>query len=46
MQRLPDLATELVHLKVDVLLAGAFKPGRAARQATTSIPIVLVTCDP
>jgi putative ABC transport system substrate-binding protein len=46
MERLPDLATELVNLKVDVLLAGAFKPGRAARQATTSIPIVLVTCDP
>ena len=44
---LPDLATELVHLKVDVLIAsGGFLPPMAATQATTSIPIVLLGCDP
>ncbi|HEV2056669.1 MAG TPA: ABC transporter substrate-binding protein [Methylomirabilota bacterium] len=46
LERLPDLAGELVRLNVDVIVAGAFKPGQVARQATRRIPIVLVTCDP
>jgi len=46
LERLPDLAAELVKLNVDVIVAGAFKPGQVARQATSQIPIVLVTCDP
>jgi putative ABC transport system substrate-binding protein len=29
-----------------VIIASAFRPGQAAAQATRSIPIVLVTCDP
>jgi len=46
LERLPELAAELVRLNVDVIVAGAFKPGQVARQATSQIPIVLVTCDP
>jgi putative tryptophan/tyrosine transport system substrate-binding protein len=39
-ERLPALAAELVQLRVDVLLAGSPAIIRAARQATTTIPIV------
>ena len=42
--RLPDLAAELVHLKVDVLVAVAVAI-RAARQATQTIPIVIAAAD-
>ena len=43
MERLPDLAAELVRLKVDVIVTTAGGPGaRAAKQATTTIPIVAV----
>ena len=41
--RLPTLAAELVHAKVDVLVAGSPSAIRAARQATKTIPIVIVT---
>ena len=41
-ERLPDLAAELVHLKVDVILALGVPPTRAAKQVTTTIPIVMV----
>ena len=42
MERLADLAAEFVRLKVDVILAAAFEVVlRAARQATSSIPIVM-----
>ena len=42
MERLPDLAAELVRLNVDVILAAAFEVVlRAARQATSTIPIVM-----
>jgi putative ABC transport system substrate-binding protein len=41
--RLSDLAQELVHLKVDVLLAGGTPPALAAKQATKTIPVVFVT---
>jgi putative ABC transport system substrate-binding protein len=45
-ERLPDLAAELVRLKVDVIVAGG--PAiRAAQHATSTIPIVMaVTGDP
>jgi ABC-type uncharacterized transport system substrate-binding protein len=39
--RLPDLATELVHLNVEVIVAGGVPPTRAAKQVTTTIPIVM-----
>ena len=38
--RLPDLATELVRLKVDVIAAGPTPPVLAAKKATGTIPIV------
>ena len=42
-KRLPGLAAELVQLKVDVIIAFPSPAIRAARQATTSIPIVFPT---
>ena len=38
---LPDLAADLVRLKVDVIVAGATPPVHAARRATATIPIVM-----
>jgi putative tryptophan/tyrosine transport system substrate-binding protein len=38
--RLPELAAELVQLKVDVIVTHATLPLRAAMKATTTIPIV------
>ncbi len=44
---LPDLAAELVRLKVDVIVVGAPQAIRAAKQATNTIPIVMAaTADP
>jgi putative ABC transport system substrate-binding protein len=40
-ERLPALAAELVRLKVDVIVAGAAVSVSAARDATTTIPIVM-----
>lgn len=40
-ERLPDLAAELVRLKVDVIIATSTPPALAARQATSTIPIVM-----
>jgi putative ABC transport system substrate-binding protein len=41
--RLPELAAELVRLKVDVIVAAGGDPGiRAAKNATRTIPIVMV----
>jgi putative tryptophan/tyrosine transport system substrate-binding protein len=37
------LAKELVHLNVDVILAASAPSARAAKEATTTIPIVFVT---
>ena len=41
-ERLPDLAAELVQMKVDVIIAGGSPAVQAAQQATTTIPIVMV----
>jgi putative tryptophan/tyrosine transport system substrate-binding protein len=41
--RTPDLVAELVQLKVDVLVVTGLTPVRAAKQATNTIPIVMVT---
>jgi putative tryptophan/tyrosine transport system substrate-binding protein len=41
--RLPDLALELARLKVDCIVTAGPRPTRAARQATTTIPIVMTT---
>jgi putative tryptophan/tyrosine transport system substrate-binding protein len=46
LDRLPTLAHELADLKVDVLFTGADQGLRAAKEATTTIPIVVVVCDP
>ena len=44
--RLPLLAAELVRLKVDAIFAsGAVQPALAAKNATTTIPIVFVAVD-
>ena len=43
LDRLPGLAAELVNLKVDVILvAGGYRPILEARNATKTIPIVMV----
>jgi ABC-type uncharacterized transport system substrate-binding protein len=39
--RLPELAAELVNLNVDVLVAHSTPGARAAKQATSTIPIVV-----
>ena len=41
--RIPSLVADLVQLKVDVLVLGTPPVIRAARQATKTIPIVMVT---
>lgn len=45
-ERFPDLAAELVRAKVDVIVATIAAAVSAARQATTTIPIVMVVNDP
>jgi putative ABC transport system substrate-binding protein len=46
-ERLPDLAAELVRLNVEVIVTGGREAIRAARQATSSTPIVFAaTSDP
>ena len=47
LDRIPSLVAELVQLKVDVLVCPAFTSIRAAKQATKTIPIVmLINVDP
>jgi putative ABC transport system substrate-binding protein len=41
-ERLPDLAVELVRRKVDVIVAPAGSAALAAKNATTTIPIVMI----
>ena len=40
-ERLPDLATELVQLKVDIIVTAGPAATRPAKQATSTIPIVM-----
>jgi putative tryptophan/tyrosine transport system substrate-binding protein len=40
-ERLPELAAELIRLKVDLILVTSGPSGLAAKKATTSIPIVM-----
>lgn len=46
LDRLPALAAELVRLKVDVLIGWQTPSVHALKQATTSIPIVMMAGDP
>jgi putative ABC transport system substrate-binding protein len=41
-ERLPDLAVELVQLKVDVIVASVTQASLAAQRATSTIPVVMV----
>ncbi len=43
LDRFPALASDLVRLKVDLIVAGSTAAARAAQQATTTIPIVAPT---
>jgi putative ABC transport system substrate-binding protein len=45
-ERLRTLATELVELKVDVIVTGGSAAAQAASQATTTIPIVTASGNP
>jgi putative tryptophan/tyrosine transport system substrate-binding protein len=45
LDRLPALAAELVRLKVDIIITGGPPATRAAKEATSTIPIVM-TFDP
>ena len=44
--RLPELAAELVKLNVDVIVAPATPSAVAAKQATSTIPVVVILGDP
>jgi putative tryptophan/tyrosine transport system substrate-binding protein len=41
-ERLPVLAAELVHRKVDIIITGGSTATRAAKEATSTIPIVMI----
>jgi putative tryptophan/tyrosine transport system substrate-binding protein len=41
LERLPELAAELVHLNCDLLLTGGVEAAEAAKNATKTIPIVM-----
>jgi putative ABC transport system substrate-binding protein len=46
-ERLPDLAAELIHLKVDVLVTSGSQPVQVLQHATSIIPIVgVILADP
>jgi putative tryptophan/tyrosine transport system substrate-binding protein len=46
LERLPELAADLVRLPVDVIVSGGVVGTRAAKGATTTIPIVMQSTDP
>src|SRR2546421_6182443 len=46
LDRLPELAAELVPLKVDVIVALYVPCALAAKQATREIPIVIIAAEP
>ena len=41
--RLPGLVADLISLKADIILASSTPPARAAKEATTTIPIVFAS---
>ena len=45
-ERLPELAADLVRLKVEVIVAVGTSVALAAKKATTTIPIVMSSSDP
>ena len=45
-ERLPELAAELVRLKVDLIVATGRNPALAAKSSTATIPIVMMAPDP
>jgi len=45
-ERIPDVAAEVVHLKVDVIVAGNSQAATAAKRLTGAIPIVIMSADP
>ena len=45
-ERLPEMAAALVRWKPDVLVTAGPYGLQAARRATTTIPIVMIACDP
>ena len=42
-ERLPELAADLVRLKVDLIVVAGTPPALAAKSATTTIPIVMAS---
>jgi len=40
--RLPDLAAELIHINVDIIVATTVRAGQAAQRLTRTIPIVVM----
>ena len=46
LDRLPELAADLVRLKMDVIVALYVPPSLAAKQATRDIPVVVIVGDP
>jgi putative ABC transport system substrate-binding protein len=46
LDRIPGLVNELVQLKVDVLVVPILSAARAAKHATKTIPVIMVTGDP
>jgi len=44
--RFPHFARELVRLNVNVMVAGGDQGLRAAKEATDTIPIIVLACDP
>jgi ABC-type uncharacterized transport system substrate-binding protein len=45
-ERIPELVSELIGLKVDVLLTASSPGALAAKKATGTIPIVMIATDP
>ena len=45
-ERVPELAAELVRLKVDLIVTSGTPPALAAKKATTTIPIIISNTDP
>jgi putative tryptophan/tyrosine transport system substrate-binding protein len=42
-ERLPELAADLVRLKVDLIVVGGLQPALVAKKVTTTIPIVITS---